>query len=53
MREESDVPTGGLRRCEFSSSHLGKLIGGESIVRTGPLALKWFLVSARRFTIDL
>lgn len=54
MREESDVPTGGLRRCEFSSSHLGKLIGGESIMRTGPLALKlWFLVSARRFTIDL
>jgi hypothetical protein len=26
------LPTGGLRRCEFSSSHLGKLIGGGSIV---------------------
>ena len=27
-----DVPTGGLSRCEFSSSHLGKLIGGGSIL---------------------
>ena len=25
-------PTGGLRRWEFSSSHLGKLIGGASIL---------------------
>ena len=27
-----DIPTGGFRRCEFSSSHLGKLIGGGSIL---------------------
>jgi hypothetical protein len=27
-----DIPTGGFNKCEFSSSHFGKLIGGGNIL---------------------
>jgi hypothetical protein len=33
-----DIPTGGFNKCEFSSNHLGKLIGGGNILT---LYLTW------------